>query len=237
MVASVVSCLLQGLEGRLVEVQADASPGRVVFNLVGLADTGVKEARERVRSAIRNSGLPFPTQRLTVNLAPAELRKEGGGFDLPVAVAISLAMSGGGSTEGAAFVGELALDGSVRHVDGVLVAARALRQAGIETLYLGVADAAEAGLVEGLKVVAVPDLAALMAHLRGGEPLPARVGSAPSEPALAVPPTTWPRCTARRLPGGRWSSRLPAATTCCSAARPVRGRRCWRAACPASCRR
>jgi magnesium chelatase family protein len=83
MVASVVSCLLQGLEGRLVEVQADASPGKVVFSLVGLADTGVKEARERVRSAIRNSGLPFPTQRLTVNLAPAELRKEGGGFDLP----------------------------------------------------------------------------------------------------------------------------------------------------------
>ena len=167
------------VEGRPVEVQADASPGKVVFNLVGLADTGVKEARERVRSAIRNSGLPFPTQRLTVNLAPAELRKEGGGFDLPVAVAISLAMAAGVTTEGSAFIGELALDGSVRHVDGVLVAARALRETGVDTLYVGEADAAEAALVEGLRVVAVPDLGRLMAHLRGGEPLPARLWSEP----------------------------------------------------------
>src|SRR3982074_2151227 len=93
MVASVQSCLLRGLKGQLVEVQVDVSSGKTGFRLVGLGDAGVKEARERVRSAIRNSLLPFPLQRLTVNLAPAELRKEGSGFDLPVAVAISLAMA------------------------------------------------------------------------------------------------------------------------------------------------
>jgi len=84
-VASVVSCLLRGLEGRLVEIQADASVGKNGFFLVGLADASVKEARERVRSAIRNSGLEFPKQRLTVNLAPAVLHKEGSGFDLAIA--------------------------------------------------------------------------------------------------------------------------------------------------------
>jgi hypothetical protein len=84
MVASVLSCLLRGLKGQVVEVQVDVSPGKTGFNLVGLGDVGVKEARERVRSAIRNSQLPFPQQRLTVNLAPAELRKEGSGFDLAI---------------------------------------------------------------------------------------------------------------------------------------------------------
>ena len=176
MVATVVSCLLRGLEGQLVEVQADASPGATRFNLVGLADTGVKEARERVRSAIRNSGLPFPTQRLTVNLAPVELRKEGGGFDLPIAVAISLALSGTPPPAATAFLGELSLDGSVRHCDGVLVAARALHRSGVEALFVPSADAGEAALVEGLRVHGVESLGALMAHLGGGSPLALSTG-------------------------------------------------------------
>jgi magnesium chelatase family protein len=183
MVASVLSCLLRGLQGQVVEVQVDVSSGKPGFQLVGLGDAGVKEARERVRSAIRNSQLPFPQQRLTVNLAPAELRKEGSGFDLPVAVAISLAMAERRSPAAAAFIGELRLDGSVRHVDGVLVAARALRSAGVETLYLAPEDAAEAALVPGLRVVAASDLASLMRHLAGEEQLPALVGSTPQPPA------------------------------------------------------
>jgi magnesium chelatase family protein len=183
MVAAVVSCLLRGLEGQLVEVQADASPGATRFNLVGLADTGVKEARERVRSAIRNSGLPFPSQRLTVNLAPAELRKEGGGFDLPIAVAISLALAGVPPPPASAFLGELSLDGSVRHCDGVLVAARALRRSGVEALFVPASDAAEAGLVEGLRVHGVERLGDLLAHLRGGPPLAPSSGGPPAESA------------------------------------------------------
>ena len=183
MVASVFSCLLRGLHGQLVEVQVDVSPGRGVFNLVGLADAGVKEARERVRAAIRNSLLPFPQTRLTVNLAPAELRKEGGGFDLPVAVAICLAVGGSRPPAACAFIGELALDGAVRHADGVLVAARALLSAGIGTLYLSPDDAAEAALVPGLRVVPAADLASLMRHLAGETELPAIVGSTPEPPA------------------------------------------------------
>jgi magnesium chelatase family protein len=183
MVASVLSCLLRGLKGQVVEVQVDVSPGKTGFNLVGLGDVGVKEARERVRSAIRNSQLPFPQQRLTVNLAPAELRKEGSGFDLPVAVAISLAMAERKPPTASAFIGELRLDGSVRHADGVLVAARALRSAGVETLYLAPEDVEEAALVVGLRVVAAPDLASLMRHLAGDPELPAVVGSTPQPPA------------------------------------------------------
>ncbi|MDQ6919510.1 MAG: YifB family Mg chelatase-like AAA ATPase [Candidatus Dormibacteraeota bacterium] len=186
MVASVFSCLLKGLHGRIIEVQVDVASGKPGFQLVGLGDAGVKEARERVRSAIRNSGLPFPLQRLTVNLAPAELRKEGSGFDLPVAVGISLAMAGRRSPPVCAFIGELALDGSVRHSDGVLVAARALRAGGIETLYLASDDAAEAALVPGLRIVAVPDLAALMSHLNGEAELPALVGTTPEPPAATA---------------------------------------------------
>ncbi|HLQ61514.1 MAG TPA: magnesium chelatase domain-containing protein, partial [Candidatus Acidoferrales bacterium] len=156
MLAAVDSCLLRGLEGRRVEVQVDVSPGQVGFHVVGLAQTSVKEARERVRAAIRNSGHTFPLRRLTVNLAPAELRKEGSGLDLPIAVAICLAESGAAAPPGSAFLGELALDGAVRHVDGVLVAARWLRAQGCRSLFVPAADAAEAALVPGFEVYACP---------------------------------------------------------------------------------
>src|SRR6267378_574761 len=100
--------MVAGLHVRRVEVQADIANGEVKFFLVGLAATSVKEARERVRSAIKNSGLEFPGKRLTVNLAPAELRKEGSALDLPIAVAIALAEMGGLVPERSAFLGELA---------------------------------------------------------------------------------------------------------------------------------
>src|SRR5450759_2856063 len=131
-----------------VEVQADSSHGEVAFVLVGLAATSVKEARERVRSAIKNSGLDFPRRRLTVNLAPAEMRKEGSGLDLAIAVAIALAEMGRRSPTRSAFLGELALDGAVRHVDGVLVAARCMKQAGFDRIFVPAADASEAALIE-----------------------------------------------------------------------------------------
>ena len=108
MVARVLSCLVRGLEGRLVEIQVDISSGPVGFALVGLASGSVREAKERVRSAIHNSGLPFPSQRkLTVNLAPAELRKDGSGLDLAIAVGVSLAALGLPSPGGTAFLGEI----------------------------------------------------------------------------------------------------------------------------------
>jgi magnesium chelatase family protein len=166
--ATVDSCVLAGLEARRVEVQADSANGQTNFFLVGLAATSVKEARERVRSAIKNSGLDFPRKRLTVNLAPAEMRKTGTGLDLAMAVAIALAETGGRVPERAAFLGELALDGAIRHVDGVLVAARCLKKLGYERLFVPAANADEAALVEGLEVFACVHLAELVGHLRGG---------------------------------------------------------------------
>jgi magnesium chelatase family protein len=157
--------MLVGLDVRLIEVQADIAGGEVRFTLVGLAATSVKEARERVRSAIKNSGLEFPNRRLTVNLAPAELRKQGTALDLPIAVAIALARAGRRPPPRAAFLGELALDGAVRHVDGVLVAARGLRALGYDLLFVPAADAAEAALVDGLTVLPCPTLVAVIDHL------------------------------------------------------------------------
>jgi len=165
--ATVDSCVLAGLEARRVEVQADSANGETKFLLVGLAATSVKEARERVRSAIKNCGLHFPSRRLTVNLAPAEMRKEGSGLDLPIAVAIALAETGGRAPARSAFLGELALDGAVRHVDGVLVAARCLKKAGFDRVFVPAADAGEAALIEGLEVIPCVHLAEVVAHLAG----------------------------------------------------------------------
>ena len=167
MLASVDSCVLAGLEARRVEVQADSANGEAKFSLVGLAATSVKEARERVRSAIKNSGLDFPRKRLTVNLAPAEMRKEGSALDLAIAVAIALAEIGGRAPARSAFLGELALDGAVRHVDGVLVAVRGLKKAGFERVFVPAADASEAALLEGIEVIPCARLAQVVAHLLG----------------------------------------------------------------------
>ena len=143
------------------------SAGEQKFHLVGLAATSVKEARDRVRAAIRNSGLTFPGGRLTVNLAPAELRKEGSGLDFAIAIGIALAVLAQRPPPASAFLGELALDGRVRHMDGVLVAARRLRRLGVERLFVSVEDAAEAALVEGLEVIPCASLAAAVDHIRG----------------------------------------------------------------------
>jgi magnesium chelatase family protein len=167
--ASVDSCLLIGLETRRVEVQAHIGNGETGFFLVGLATTSVKEARERVRSAIKNSGLEFPTRRLTVNLAPAELRKQGTALDLPIAVAIALARAGKPAPPRSAFLGELSLDGAVCHVDGVIVAVRGLQRLGYERVFVPAADAPEAALVDGVEVIPCSTLIGVVSHLLGEE--------------------------------------------------------------------
>jgi magnesium chelatase family protein len=167
MLGSVDSCVLAGLEVRRVHVEAHIARGTPKFLLVGLATTSVKEARERVRSAIVNSGLEFPQARLTINLAPAEVRKEGTALDLPIAVAIALARYGRSAPPKSAFLGELALDGTVRHVDGVLVAARGLRGQGYERLFVPSVDAIEAALIDGIEVIPCASLIALVHHLIG----------------------------------------------------------------------
>ena len=121
MLAMVKTCAIVGLEGYIVEVEVDISPGLPSFTIVGLPDTAVQEARERVRAAIRNSGCEFPMRRITVNLAPADLKKAGPSYDLPIAAGI-LISSGqvSESPSSALFLGELSLDGSLRHTSAIL---------------------------------------------------------------------------------------------------------------------
>lgn len=176
--------MLAGLLVRRVEVQADIANGKPGFALVGLATTSVKEARERVRAAIKNAGLQFPPKRLTVNLAPAEMRKEGSALDLPIAVAIALAGAGKRPPPRAAFLGELALDGAVRHVDGVLVAALGLRQLGVDRVFVPAVDASEAALVDGLVVTPCASLKAVVEDILGVAMIEPYIGSDPSPGGL-----------------------------------------------------
>ncbi len=190
MLAKVTSCALIGLEGVLVEVEVDTSPGLPSLTIVGLPDTAVKESTERVRAAIKNSGLSFPRSRLTINLAPADLRKEGPAYDLPIAVGILIASEQAWpqAVEGALFVGELSLDGSVRHIPGVLPIAAFARQEGLRRLFVPAADAPEAALVDGLEVYPVENLAQLVAHLQGLRQIPRYV---PADDPLAVLPPAY----------------------------------------------
>ncbi|NOX44446.1 MAG: YifB family Mg chelatase-like AAA ATPase [Caldiserica bacterium] len=188
MFAKVLSGTPFGVEAVLVEVQCDVSPGIPGLSIVGLPDKEVSEARERIRSALKNSGLPFPELRITVNLAPADLRKEGVGLDLALAVAL---LGAAGEIpperlEGCVFLGELSLDGGTRAVRGVLPVALAAAEAGIGTMLVAADSAPEAALVEGLEVYPVPDLRTAHAFLTGAqgiEPLPHRVPRATGPPA------------------------------------------------------
>jgi magnesium chelatase family protein len=168
MLAKVLTCAVVGLDGAIVEVEADIGFGLPAVTVVGLPDTAVQEARERVRSAIKNSGCVFPMRRVTVNLAPADLKKEGPAYDLPLALAIVMASEQvAAPTEKALFLGELSLDGEVRHTDGILPMVSLAREKGIRTVYVPALDALEASLVEGVTVIPVRSLAALVDHLRG----------------------------------------------------------------------
>jgi len=162
-----------GLEGAIVEVEVDIAAGLPAFTIVGLPDTAVQEARERVRAAIRNSGLTFPVKRITVNLAPADLRKEGPSYDLPIAVGILLS-SGQISADASQtlFLGELSLDGSLRHTHGILPMIALAQEKGMSSVFVPAADAREASLVQGVRIIPVKSLAELVAHLCGEAIIP-----------------------------------------------------------------
>jgi magnesium chelatase family protein len=174
MLAKVLSCAVVGLDGELVEVEVDRGRGLPSFVLVGLPDAAVKESGQRVEAAIKNSGLTWPRARLTINLAPANLRKEGPAYDLPIALGVLAASDQVplDALDGAMVVGELSLDGGVRHVRGALPMAAKARQDGITTLYVPAEDAAEAALIPDVQVIGVPHLAELVNHLHGVTQLP-----------------------------------------------------------------
>ncbi|WP_457572827.1 magnesium chelatase domain-containing protein [Desulfolithobacter sp.] len=160
MLAKVLTCAVTGVEGRLVQVEVDLAQGLPGFSTVGLPEGAVREAKDRVRAAIRNGGYEFPIRRITVNLAPASVKKEGAGYDLPMALGI-LAASGQlpcDDLEQTAIIGELSLDGMVRPVRGVLSMALAARARGLGRFLVPEANAREAAVVEGIEVVGVARL-------------------------------------------------------------------------------
>jgi magnesium chelatase family protein len=169
MLAKVYSCAVIGLEGQIVEVEVDTARGLPSFTLVGLPDAAVKESGERVRAAIKNSGLMMPGNRVTVNLAPADLRKAGPSYDLPIAVGILAASEQIplDKLDHALVVGELGLDGKVRHVRGVLPVTVYARDQGFKRLFVPAEDAAEAALIPDVQVIPVSSLAELVNHLHG----------------------------------------------------------------------
>jgi magnesium chelatase family protein len=189
MLARVFSCAVIGLEGVIVDVEVDTGQGLPGMTIVGLPDLAVQESRERVQAAIKNAGMEFPRKRVVVNLAPASVRKEGPAYDLPIALGV-LVMSGllpAGAVEGALVVGELSLDGSVRHARGVLPMAAVARQHGFRRIFVPQADAAEAALIPDLEVIPVTSLKALYEHLDGLRPIPAQPPADPADlPALPL---------------------------------------------------
>ena len=168
MLARVLSCTTIGIEGVFVAVEADLGTGLPTFTIVGLPDAAVRESRERVLAAIRNSGFEFPARKITINLAPAHVRKEGGRFDLPIAVAVLLAsgqLPCGSPIEEGVFLGELALDGTLRGVRGTLAVLAAARREGRGPVWLPRANAAEARAVPGVAVLPIASLRALLGDL------------------------------------------------------------------------
>lgn len=173
MLARVSSACLAGIEAALVSVEVDVSPGLPAFTMVGLPDSTVRESRDRVKSAIKNAGFTFPMDRITVSLAPADLRKEGAAFDLPIALGI-LAATGCFKREplaGLVVLGELGLDGEVRAVRGVLPVALACRREGVVGLLLPKGNGQEAAAVERLSVLLVRTLREAVEWLNGERPL------------------------------------------------------------------
>ena len=174
MICSVRTMCISGIMGSLVTAEAFISNGLPGFDVVGLPDAAVKEARERVRAAVKSSSMRFPVSHITINLAPASLKKTGSHFDLPILLAI---MAAAGEIrrpgEDCAFLGEVALDGTVRSVSGVLPMVLAAKQEGISTVFVPAANAPEATLARGPKIIPVHTVRQLADGLNGLAPLPA----------------------------------------------------------------
>ncbi len=169
------SAALDGLDAKIIAVEADSGGGDFgSITIVGLPDTAVSESKERVRSALRNCGLPFPRRKITVNLAPADLKKRGPIYDLPIAISI-LAINNKFTVDcsKSLMVGELSLSGEVRPLNGVLSIAMAARQAGLSKLFVPQANAAEASLIKGLIIIPILSLPQMIGYLQGSSLIPA----------------------------------------------------------------
>ena len=181
MVSKAYSMGLFGMHAFLVEVEADLSQGLPAFDLVGLPDTAVKESRNRVRSALKNCGFDFPVSHITMNLAPADKRKEGPIYDLPLLVALLKATGQlNVNTDDCVFVGELSLSGGLRPVRGVLSMAIEAARLGFKHMFVPAENAYEGAVIEGISVYPLPDIFTLLEHLRGHKPLAPATGYKPN---------------------------------------------------------
>ncbi len=191
MLAKVITCAIVGLEGAIVEVEADMSSGLPSLTVVGLPDTAVQESKERVRAAIRNSGCTFPMKRIVVNLAPADIKKAGPAYDLPIALGILLSSEQVYADVSRIFVlGELSLDGGVRHTNGVLPMVALGKEEGFTTVIVPEVNAREAALVDGVTVIPISSLSQLVSYLRGEIPAPEYEVVEPEEEDIPSAPVT-----------------------------------------------
>jgi len=172
MLANINSIAIIGLVGERVEVEVDLSNGLPAFNIVGLPDKAVEESKERVRSAIKNSGCNFPQKRITVNLAPADLRKEGPSYDLPIAIGILLASEQViFDPNELAIVGELSLNGDIRRTNGILPAVISAKELGFKSIVIPERNTEEASIVDGINVYATKNLKEIVRHFRNEQVL------------------------------------------------------------------
>jgi len=192
MLSIVRACAIVGLDGFIIEVQTDFNPRATIptFTIVGLPDNAVRESRERVRAAIKNSRMQFVNKTYVVNLSPADLPKHGPAYDLPIAVGVLAATDQVPleSVERALFMGELSLDGSVRHIKGIMPMVYSAYQEGFERVYVPVDDAAEAGLIDGIEIIPVASLGQLVEHLYGLQPISPYVAPPSSDNGQASVP-------------------------------------------------
>ena len=168
MIYKVNSCSIYGIDGYIIEVEVDLSNGLPGFDIVGLPDTTVKEAKERVRAAIKNSEYQFPHKRITINLAPANIKKEGSVFDLPIAAGLLLSSMyfSDEAIKNTVFLGELSLDGSVKGIKGILPMCIEAKKQGFSRIITSIENAKEAALVKDLDVIGVKNLKEMVDFLK-----------------------------------------------------------------------
>ncbi|MDD2891890.1 MAG: magnesium chelatase domain-containing protein [Candidatus Gracilibacteria bacterium] len=174
MFSKVFSVSVNGLSGNKIDVELDVSNGMPAFNIVGLPDAAIQESKERVRSALKNSGFTFPSTRITVNLAPADVRKKGPSFDLPIAIGILCKEYEfiEDYIKNGLFVGELALDGKLRSVSAILPSVIFAKEQGIKYIFLPWENLEEASLIPGVHLIGIENLASLVEILTGTKSLP-----------------------------------------------------------------
>lgn len=205
----------RGINGEMVTVEVDVTNGMPAFEMVGLPDVAVKEARERVKAAVKNSGFRFPDTHITVNLAPADLKKDGAGLDLPIAMGVLAAKQYVTLPDPMpVFAGELALDGSLRPVNGILPMILRAREEGMPAIFIPSGNRAEGELVDGIAVYTAGNLGEIIDHFQGRHPSslwPRKYWN------WKNPRRDWwilPMSRGRKWPNGHWRLLLPEGTMC-----------------------